>query len=561
MYRVIRPELCRLTALALGLVTAASGLWRAEASDGKSGAALLPQVQTINKEIAAGWKRDASDHGKDLTPSRQATDYEFIRRATLDIIGRIATPEEIRQFLHDPQPARRSLLIDRLLQGPEYAKNWAGIWTVWLMTRSGPELYHEEMRSWLEAQFAKPDQGFDKIVTELLAATGKTTENGAVNFLLSQLGEPVPPNKRNDEGQFSMVPITSRTTRLFLGLQIQCTQCHDHPFNSQWKQQHFWGVNAFFRQVERKGAMPKRNAPPANFELADNESWNSDTVVFFEKRNGVVLPARATFLDGERIASKPNATRRQELADFIVRNEYFAKAFVNRMWGHFFGRGMNYPGAVDDFGDHNPITHPKLLDYLAKEFRDYGSNPRELIRWICNSTAYGLSSVANKTNDKVEAEPYCSRMLLKAMTPEQLFESLIVATQTEAGESAEDRKKRRQAWMKNLIVNFGDDEGNEVTFNGTVVQALMLMNGIEINEAVTQKEKGTAINALKRRGATTRSVMDDIYLAALNRSPTPAEQQEILRKLPMRVRDRDIAAPWQDLLWALINSNEFLLNH
>jgi Protein of unknown function (DUF1549)/Protein of unknown function (DUF1553) len=561
MNAVIRSGFCRLTTLALVVLAAASGLWRAGASDGKGSGTGLPQVQTINKEIAAGWKRDPGDASKDLTPSRQATDYEFIRRATLDIIGRIATPEEIRRFLRDPQPVRRSLLIDRLLQGPEYAKNWAGIWSVWLMTRSGPELYHEEMRSWLEGQFAKPDQGFDKIVTELLTATGKTTENGAVNFLLSQLGEPVPQSKRNDEGQFSMVPITSRTTRLFLGLQIQCTQCHDHPFNSQWKQQHFWGVNAFFRQVERKGAIPKRNAPPATFELTDNESWNSDTVVFFEKRNGVVLPARATFLDGERMTSKPNVTRRQELADFIVRNEYFAKALVNRMWGHFFGRGMNYPGAVDDFGDHNPVTHPKLLDYLAKEFRDYGCNSRELIRWICNSTPYGLSSVANKTNDKVEAEPYCSRMLLKAMTPEQLFESLIVATQTEAGESAEDRKKRREAWMKNLIVNFGDDEGNEVTFNGTVVQALMLMNGREINEAVTQKEKGTVIDALKRRGATVRTVTDDIYLAALNRSPIPAEQQEILRKLPMRVRDRDIAAPWQDLLWALINSSEFLLNH
>ena len=556
MGAMMSQGLPRCTMLAAGALVAACGILRADGDKSRSGSAPLPQVQMINKEIAAGWK------AKDLVPSRQANDYEFIRRATLDIIGRIATPDEIKQFLRDPAPARRSLLIDRLLQGPDYAKNWASIWAVWLMTRSGPEIYHEQMRSWLESQFAKADQGFDKTVTDLLTATGKTAENGAVNFILAHLGEPVPPNKRAEEGQFSMVPITSRTTRLFLGLQIQCTQCHDHPFESSpWKQQHFWGVNAFFRQVERKGAMPKRNAPPAPFELADNPSWNEDTVVFFERRNGVVLPARATFLDGQRMTPRSDATRRQELAEFIVRNEYFPKAFVNRMWGHFFGRGMNYPGAVDDFGDHNPLTHPKLLDYLAKEFRDYGYNPRELIRWICNSKAYGLSTVANKTNDKPETEAYASRMLLKAMTPEQLFESLIVATETESGESASERKKRREQWTKNLIVNFGDDEGNEVTFNGTVVQALILMNGKEINDAVTEKDKGTVINALRRHGVTTRTVMEDIYLAALNRHPTPAEQQELLRKLPMRVRDRDVAAPWQDLLWALINSNEFLLNH
>jgi hypothetical protein len=528
----------------------------------KSTSAVLPQVQFINTVIVAGWKRDPNDRSKDLTPSRPATDYEFIRRASLDIIGRIATPDEIKQFLNDPARERRALLIDRLLRNPDYAKNWASIWTVWLMTRSGPELYHDQMRTWLESQFAKPDQGFDKIVTELLTASGKNTENGAVNFILSQLGEPIPPNKRNEEGQFTMVPITSRTTRLFLGQQIQCTQCHDHPFNSQWKQQHFWGINAFFRQVERKGTMPRKpNAPPATLELTDNPSWNDDTVVFFEKRNGVVLPVRATFLDGQRITPSPESTRRHELAEFIVKNENFPKAYVNRMWGHFFGRGMNYPGAVDDFGDHNPLTHPKLLDYLAKEFKDYGFKPRNLVRWICNSQAYGLSTVANKTNDKPEAEPYFSRMLLKALTPEQLFESMMIATQVESGETSGDRKKRRDEWMKNLIVNFGDDEGTEVTFNGTVVQALMLMNGKEINEAVSHKDRGVVINALKRRGATAKTVMDDVYLAVLNRHPTPAEHQEVSRKLIMRVRDRDIAAPWQDLLWALLNSNEFILNH
>src|SRR5262249_37538655 len=148
---------------------------------------------------------------------------------------------------------RRAKLIDKLLydekyteKGPTYASNWANIWTVWLMTRSGSQLHRDQMSLWLANRFDEKDSRFDKIVTDLLTATGKTNDVGAVNFILAHLGEAVPGNKQRQEGQFEAVPITSRTTRLFLGLQIQCTQCHDHPFNNQWKQQHFWGVNAYF---------------------------------------------------------------------------------------------------------------------------------------------------------------------------------------------------------------------------------------------------------------------------------------------------------------------------
>jgi hypothetical protein len=518
----------------------------------------IEQVRTIDRELQAGWK------DRHLSPSHAATDYEFIRRVSLDIIGRVATPDEITRFLHDPAHLRRTYLVDRLLNSPEYARNWAAIWTVWLMTRTGPEPYHDEMRSWLEEQFAKPKHAFDATATELLTATGKNTENGAVNFVLAHLGEPVPADKRAEEGQFNMVPITSRTTRLFLGLQIQCTQCHDHPTNpDQWKQQNFWGINAFFRQVERKGtAMPTRDAPAPVLELTDNPKWNEDSVVFFERRNGVVLPSRARFLDGRKATPHSEGmTRRQELAHFVVTNDYFARAFVNRMWAHFFGRGMNYPGAADDFGEHNPLSNPKLLDYLAQQFREHGHNPRDVIRWICNSEAYGLSSAANKTNDKPEAEPYCSRMLLKAMSPEQLFESLMTVTRADAGQRPEEKKKLREEWLRKLVVNFGDDEGTEVTFNGTVVQALILMNGREINEALSHKDRGPITAALRRPRANVNTIVDDLYLAALNRRPTESEYHAIARGLPVRVRDSDVTGPWQDLLWALLNSNEFILNH
>jgi hypothetical protein len=147
-----------------------------------------------------------------------------------------------------------------------------------------------------------------------------------------------------------------------------------------------------------------------------------------------------------------------------------------------------------------------------------------------------------------------------------LFESLMLATQAEAAETKDNKKKLREAWMKNLIVNFGDDEGNEVTFNGTVVQALMLMNGKEINDAISNKEKGTVVQALTRRGASHKMIMDDLFLAALNRLPTAKETAAITREMAyiragqVRAKQPEVAL-WQDVFWGLLNSNEFILNH
>lgn len=545
-------------------------------SAGLSGPMHYEQVRIIDERIEAEWQANK------VTPSPRCTDHEFIRRASLDIIGRIAKPQEIEQFLRDPPATRRQLLIARLLDNEDYAKNWANIWTTWLMTRGAPAKYRDEMQSWLEEQFSRKNMGWDKIVTALLTATGKTDENGAVNFVLSHLGEPIPPDKQRDEGHNDFVPLTSRTTRLFLGTQTQCTQCHDHPFHPELAQVQFWGMNAFFRQVkgDMKGMM-RRGMEMPELNLADDPNVNKDSAVFYEERRGTVRMTKARFIDGTKYTPEPGKTRRQELAHLITTNPLFQKAFANRMWGHFFGRGFTNPGPVDDFGEHNPLTHPfpenspllkelsqygekpVLLDYIANEFKSYSYDPRLLITWICNSQAYNLSSAANSTNEKAETDPLFARMGLKAMSPEELYESLVVATQAEASGTKESRKNLREAWMKNLIVNFGDDEGNEVTFNGTVVQALMLMNGKEINEAISS-DKGTVAQAL-RRGRTPQAIMADLYLTALNRLPTPKELQAVSREITFirsgTVRAKTPVTLYQDVFWALLNSNEFILNH
>lgn len=567
----------------------------------KPAASPYDQVRVVNEQIEAQWKVNG------LTPSQPATDYEFVRRASLDIIGRIATTTEIKKFLADPPQLRRSLLIQRLLNSEEYARNWANIWSVWLMTRSVPTIYQDQMQVWLQQQFMSRNTGWDKIAHDLITATGKSDENGAVNFILSKEGMDVPPGEQAEQGRYDFVPLTSRTTRLFMGLQIQCCQCHDHPFNSDamWgKQKVFWGINDFFRQV-RADRMPvaanRRMVMSTSLKLQDDPSLNPEGTVFYEEaKKGTLKMTRARFMDGRDCAIQGGPSRREQLAQDIINTDWFAKAFVNRMWGHFLGRGFTNPGPVDDFSDQNPITHPmlpekvltkiralskppadgdplldelnglqedkdheRLLDYLAKQFKQYRYDPRQLITWICNTEAYQLSSVANKTNSDDKTAPFFSRMELKAMSPEQLFESLWVATGAGEGQTRAYKEEMRQKWMRKLVVNFGDDEGNEVTFNGTVVQALMLMNGGDLNGAVSNKTRGTLANALKKRSVD--AVAKELFLATLNRLPTATEmrviKEEVRNILRGRSRNRDPVALWQDVFWALLNSNEFMLNH
>jgi hypothetical protein len=540
-------------------------------------ARVTATITRINKLLETAWEENKPEK---IIPSRVCDDHEFIRRASLDVIGRIAKPEEIDQFFKDPPATRRALLIERLLKSEDYPSNWATIWTNWLLTRSGPfsrGMYHDQLQTWLKDQFARSGSRpyrYDEMVRELITASGKNTDSdkGAVNFILAHVGEENPPNKRGEDGQFNMVPITSRLSRLFLGIQTQCTQCHDHPFDNRLRQQHFWGINAYLRQVKRDGTpamMQGNRASNVPLTLTDDPNVNTEAVVFYEKvKNSVVLQTKASFFDAGKISEDPGTkqplagiARRTELAQRFIDHENFPKAIVNRMWAHFMGRGFTQP--FDDFNEQNEVSIPELLDELATSYKHYGYDQRMLIRWICNSHAYQLSTIANKTNDKPEAEPLFSRMLLKVMSPEQLFESLMVATKAEAAETSEGKKRLRDQWLGSLITNFGDDEGNEVSFNGTVVQALMMMNGQDINRAITNREKGTLADIIRKRRGTGGAMVRDLYLATLNRPPTPLEVAKITNAFPLYrgVRDKDPLAPYHDLFWALLNSGEFMLNH
>jgi hypothetical protein len=531
------------------------------------GADVPEMAKLIDTKLEQAWKANKVTH------SHFISDHEFIRRASLDIIGRIAKVEEIERFLKDPPDRRRSLLIDRLLASEDYPRHWANMWSNWLLTRAGDfgrGKYHEQMSTWLEDQFAN-NKSYAEIATKLITAKGKNSENGAANFILAHVGEPTPGPRVREEGAFEMVPITSRITRIFLGTQTQCAQCHAHPFFNGLKQEMFWGVNAFLRQVKvegRRGGRPMRGMAPPDLTLTDDTGVNPDANVFFELRSGKVKMWHAEFLPeagkdrGPRLdPKKKGLERREELARYVVEHEMFTKALVNRMWGLFFGRGFVNP--IDDFNDNNQPSNPELLNELANRFKHYNYDLHKLIRWMTHSKAYHLSYVANPSNDKPDQEVLYSRMVMKALTPEQLFESLMVATNEKPG-SPEAKKKLKDAWLGKLIANFGDDEGNEVTFNGTIVQALMMMNGPEINEAISRKDKGSVALAMSGAKVTPQQAINRLYLMALNRPASAKELSGVIAK--MRLRPEFISkdtprAQFEDLFWALLNSNEFLLNH
>lgn len=515
--------------------------------------------QTINEMLSKTWAANK------IQKSSVASEPEFVRRVHLDLIGRIPRPDEVLAYLANKnRPALvRKLLYDKGY-AEEYASHMADQWTVWLLTRSANPTHQEQLRDWLRERFTE-NASFKSIVSELISATGKTNENGAVNFVLGNLGDAVPRDKQKAEGHFDVVPLTSRTTRLFLGRQVQCVQCHDHPFNPEWKQQEFWGVNAFYRQVKRDGtpvlARPNVNRDAAAIlTLGDDSKVNTDGLINYERRNGMVLPTSMVFIGGDRPELTKKESRRAVLARLVTNHPNFSKAMVNRAWGQLFGRGLNEQPAVDDFGEHNALVHPQLLDGLAEAFTASGHDLKLLYTWICTSDAYGLTSATNFTNEKPETDVFFSRMLLKAMTPEQMLESLWVATHGKADVAdPAERRDRRRKWTASLVRNFGDDEGNEVSFNGTVVQALLMMNGREINAEILSHE-GTVVSSIKKNKNAFGPVVADVYMAAVSRRPTDAEMAGV-RKVAAKWKGHVDASFHADLMWALLNSNEFILNH
>ncbi|MDY3553362.1 DUF1549 and DUF1553 domain-containing protein [Gemmata sp. JC717] len=620
--------------LLLGALLVAAGPSVADDEPKPLTGGISPQTAKINELIAKGWEAAGAK------PAAKASDHEYMRRVFIDLIGRIPTVEEIRDFEQDRAANKRVRLVQRLLNerkyapkpngrpvtavaglskfpidySAAYARNFAEIWSVWLLTRSGLDpIYREQFMMWLEDQLDN-NVPYRDFVTGLITATGKSNDNGAVHFVFRHIGDPIQADAKGQKvdlsefGKYDNVPVTSRVTKMFLGIQTQCTQCHDHPQAKEWLQADFWGVNAFFRQTEKVGTqntMQKKQTATANYvELREMPDWNKKGMVLYERRDGqrkatypVMLKDLAQSEKGEKstknLISAPATakTRRQTLAEWVVQHDNFEKALVNRMWGHLFGRGLQKDATVDDFKSDNEIVHPELLTYLGEQFKQYNHDMKKLLEWLCTSDVYQLSHVAVKGQADPKFDPFFARMPLKALSPEVLFDSLSLATRAESRLKDAEYKALKASWTGKLVRNFGDDEGNETTFNGTVVQALLLMNGKDLNNEVgTTRDKGVVADVVKKHRGTPSPIYDELFLMTVSRHPTREElaKLEQIRSgratitlgnggsassgskgaappksgpVPVPGASPDDITYYQDVFWALLNTNEFMLNH
>jgi hypothetical protein len=525
---------------------------------------LLPrQVEMINSAMEATWK-DA-----EIRPSPIEDELKWCRRVYLDILGRIPSYEELSVFAKDRSPDKRYLLVNRLLNDEnytaDYAQNWSTVWTNILIGRNGGMeerslTNREGMQKYLRDSFAE-NKPYNTMVRELVTATGTTrpgTENfnGATNFLAMKVNE--------EDG----VQATAAVSRIFLGLQVQCTQCHNHPFN-QWKQQKFWEFNAFFRQSRalRRFASGTRDIDHIeliNEDFAGQGRNPSKAEIYFQLRNGMTKVAYPVFIDGTAIDKSgyvKEVNRRDELGNLMMESDYLDKAIVNRMWAYFLGYGFTKP--IDDLGPHNPVSNPELFEQLAKDFRDKSYDLKQLIVWITMSKPYQLSSRSIKENESDDPTlgelPKFSHFYTRQMSAEQLYQSLTVATQAGRRGNLDEQQRRRDDWMRQFIVAFGTDEGDETTtFNGSIPQSLMMFNGDLIKDAISI-EPGSWLQQLSQYKSSPQEKVQFLFIAGLGRKAKP-EELTIATQL-MEARKREVGGMLQDLWWAILNSNEFIFIH
>ena len=518
-------------------------------------------VLQINKLVEQVW----TDY--ELKPSKEATDGEWCRRVHLDIIGRVPSIEEASEFMESRASDKKQKLVEKLLYDDtyteEFARNWTTVWTNLLIGRTGGNdnnsmISRAGMQKYLRDSFAR-EKPYDRMVHELVTATGSTTPgdekfNGATNFLIDKV----------NEEKASLA--TAATTRIFLGLQVQCTQCHNHPFND-WKQQKYWEMNAFFRQVRAfPGGARARDGGVA--QLADQDfrgESQGKSEIFFEMRNGLSKVAYPVFVDGneiERSGLVNVVNRRKELANMMIESPFLTRSIVNRMWAHFLGYGFTAP--VDDLGPHNIPSNPELLEFLSEEFRRAEFDLRKLISWVTLSKPYSLSSrrsSSNQSDDPLLGEsPKFSHFYLRQMEAEQLYESMMVATEAiELQGSYEEREQKKNTWLSQFNQAFGTDEGQESTsFNGTIPQVLMLFNGDMVKQAIDTK-KGSLIDNLSKSGKNYSQCVEQLFIAGLTRKPQSDEKN--LAKQFLKARNGDPKEALRDVWWVILNTNEFIFNH
>ena len=474
-----------------------------------------------------------------ILPSGLSTDAEFLRRASLDLIGLPPTPEQVRAFLNDAAPSRlkRQRTVELLMARPEFVDHWSLKWGDLL--KSNRKFLGEKglwrFRDWIRESVAE-NKPYNLFVYELITARGSTYDNPAANYFLTA-------DQPNTEME--------NTTQLFLGVRFVCAHCHDHPFE-QWTNKQYFELSAFFAQMGVEAG--SRNLEKVVYDKNDGE-------IVFPKTG---RPAPPRFPYGQSLNVSTAEGRRQLLASWLTSkdNPYFSKAIVNRIWSYFYGRGIIDP--VDDIRSSNPPINPELLDALTQDFIKHNFDLRYLIRTIVNSRTYQLSTRTNEWNANDELN--FSHAWPRRLTAEELMDAISIATGSRMifkevptsflAESLPDSK----VGMGGFLDLFGRPQREspcecERRSEVSLKQALNLINGDTVADSVADPKGRVATLILQ--GASDRKVVDDLYLAALSRPPTAKEFSQAEAYLKA---DSNRAERTQDLLWALINSYAFLFN-
>jgi hypothetical protein len=493
----------------------------------------------IDRNIAAKLKE------RRVKPAPRADDATYFRRIHLAIVGRIPLPTEVRDFLADRDPTKRRKAVDRLLASPGYVNNFTTLWRGWMLPEATTNFEIAYLaggfEAWLRARI-HDNTPYNQLVTELITVP----VGGATSPYVSPGGNrPAPtPVAFYQAKEAKPENLAAATSRLFLGIQIECAQCHNHPF-ARWSRDQFWGLASFFGGIERVG-QPNIYSPMR--EILDRRELlipNTDRVV------------QAAFLDDREPEWKSKTSARVALAEWVTSadNPFFARAGVNRMWWYFFGVGIVDP--VDDFNEDNQPSHPELLDELAKEFAASGFDMKYLIRAICASEAYQRGSAAT---DPSQYDPRLfARFPVQGLSSEQLYDSLAVAIMSGGEQPGSGYLRNPGAPRRQFLEAFALG-GRKTDAEATILQALTLMNGDLVSRATQVGSSRTLAAVVELPGLSPKQRVEALYLAALSRPPQPDELRRALRHIHSGKHKNDHRR-YADVLWALLNGVEFRTNH
>ena len=493
-----------------------------------------------------------------IVPAELSSDSEFLRRVCLDLTGRIPPVARVKEFLADPDPQKREKLVEALLDSPEYVDYWtfrfADLFRVSVFVLGINPKWSQSYWEWIRDAVER-NRPYDEVARERMSSQGYSAPS---RHYLPYLVVPPPENMMGEQ------------VRVFMGRRLDCAQCHDHPYE-RWTQNQFWGMTAFFGSMFKLGANPESVIfdHPNGTEVAADVPSPKDLRVLHPRTGEVVDPV---LLDGTRVAHTPTNYPRGELAKWATSHPYFAEAAVNRMWSYFFGRGLVEP--VDDFRSNNPPTHPQLLRQLAQYFADNGYDLKQLFRLIVSSRTYQLSSTTRGSQPAGRAiyahapsRPLEAEILLDAIcdvtgVPEHFPVPAFASVRTDGAAP----KGTRAIHLKEPDVyasSFLDIYGRPTRFSvperdsePMLSQALHILAGSTYNEKLWTE--GSRVYDLFRQGASDGEIVEDLYLAAFSRFPTPSESEE-LSGLIARTTSREQAL--RDLQWAVLSSREFAENH